>query len=82
MKIFISWSGESSKAIAVEIREWFRLILADAEPFISVSDIEAGERWLDVVGKHLEATTLAKQGHVNESGKAFNPKSVAVMLTV
>jgi len=27
------------------------------------------------------STELAAQGHVNERGKAFNPKSVAAMLT-
>ena len=26
------------------------------------------------------STELARQGHLNESSKAFNPKSVAVML--
>lgn len=54
MKIFISWSGERSEALAKALREWFPLVLHFVEPWLSKSDIEAGERWSIEIAKELE----------------------------
>jgi len=54
MKIFISWSGERSEALAKALREWFPLVLHFVEPWLSKSDIQAGERWSIEVAKELE----------------------------
>ena len=54
MKIFISWSGERSEAIAKALREWFPLVLHFLQPWLSGSDIEAGERWSIEIAKELE----------------------------
>jgi len=55
MKLFISWSGERSKALAFALRDWFPLVLHYVEPWLSEADIEAGQRWADAVAKELEA---------------------------
>ena len=58
MKIFISWSGERSQQLAQALRDWLPLVLHFAEPWVSQSDIEAGDRWANEVGKELEASNF------------------------
>jgi hypothetical protein len=55
MKLFISWSGERSHALATALREWFPLVLHYVRPWLSEADISAGERWAEAVAKELEA---------------------------
>lgn len=55
MKVFISWSGKRSEALAKALREWFPLVLHFVEPWLSQSDIQAGERWSVQVAKGLES---------------------------
>lgn len=55
MKVFISWSGERSEAMAKALREWFPLVLHYVEPWLSQSDIQAGERWSIEIAKELES---------------------------
>lgn len=54
MKVFISWSGDRSQALAKALREWFPLVLYFINPFVSQSDINAGDRWSVEIGKELE----------------------------
>lgn len=54
MKIFLSWSGDRSKAVAAALRDWLPLILHYAKPWLSQRDIGAGERWALEIGKELE----------------------------
>ncbi len=54
MKVFISWSGERSRAIADILRDWLKDVLRDIEPFISTQDIYKGEQWLDSITKELD----------------------------
>lgn len=56
MKLFISWSGPRSKALAEALREWTPLVLPYAQPWMSESDIWAGERWQSAVATELETT--------------------------
>lgn len=58
MKIFLSWSGDASKAVATALREWLPLVLRDADPWLSHTDIAAGERWSVEVAKELEASNF------------------------
>lgn len=53
VKVFLSWSGEYSRQIAMGLREWLPQILNEVEPFISTS-IEAGTRWQAEVAAQLE----------------------------
>jgi hypothetical protein len=51
----VSWSGERSKALAHALRDWLPLVLHYVEPWLSETDISAGERWGEAVAKELEA---------------------------
>lgn len=55
MKVFISWSGGRSHALADALHAWLPLVLHYVEPWLSQADIEAGQRWADQVAKELEA---------------------------
>ncbi|MFO0154193.1 MAG: toll/interleukin-1 receptor domain-containing protein, partial [Alphaproteobacteria bacterium] len=54
MKLFISWSGERSEALAKALREWLPLVLHFVDPWLSQSDIQPGERWSVQIAKELE----------------------------
>jgi hypothetical protein len=58
VKVFLSWSGERSKAMAVGLREWLPLVLHYVEPWMSELDISAGGRWAVEVGRELEASNF------------------------
>jgi hypothetical protein len=58
MKVFISWSGETSRAMAEQLRDWLPLVLHYVEPWMSDVDIDAGDRWADSVAKELEASNF------------------------
>ena len=54
MKLFISWSGERSKALANKLGDWLPMILQYVEPFVSDQDISAGDRWAQKIAGELE----------------------------
>jgi hypothetical protein len=56
MKVFLSWSGESSQALAGILREWLALVFPDVSFWISSRDIQAGQRWGNELDRELEAT--------------------------
>lgn len=58
MKLFISWSGERSQALAQALREWLPLVLHYVEPWLSEADVSAGDRWAQAVAKELEASNF------------------------
>jgi len=58
MKVFISWSGERSQALALALREWLPLVLHYVEPWLSEADVAAGDRWAQAVAKELEASNF------------------------
>lgn len=47
MKVFISWSGPLSKAVAEALRTWLRRVIPLIDPFISSQDIPKGDFWLN-----------------------------------
>jgi len=58
MKVFISWSGERSQALANALRELIPLVLHYVEPWLSEADIAAGARWAEAVAKELEESNF------------------------
>ena len=58
MDIFISWSGERSKSLAEALRDWLPKVIQNLNPWISVSDIEKGARWLKDISEKLETTNF------------------------
>lgn len=57
MKVFLSWSGERSKFIAISLSEWLEQVLQAVEPWVS-SDIEKGKRWDGEISKKLEQSKV------------------------
>jgi hypothetical protein len=53
MDIFISWSGEKSRAIAEAIREWLPKIMNSVKPWMSQTDISKGSRWDPDITRNL-----------------------------
>ncbi len=58
MKVFIGWSGERSQALAQALRDWIPLVLHYVEPWLSESDVAAGERWAQAIAKELETSNF------------------------
>lgn len=56
MKVFISWSGARSHAVAVELRRWLPRTLQSVEPFMSSSDLEKGGQWTSALSQELSET--------------------------
>lgn len=58
MKVFISWSGKRSKALAKALKEWIPLIVQHAKPWVSDKDISAGDRWAQAIAGELESSNF------------------------
>lgn len=54
MKVFISWSGGTSKKVAELLREWLPTVLQTIKPYFTPSDIEKGTRWSSDIAKELD----------------------------
>lgn len=58
MNVFISWSGEESKAYAEVFRQWLPKIIQACDPFYSPEDIKAGMRWSVEIADKLQETEI------------------------
>jgi hypothetical protein len=58
MKLFVSWSGAHSHAIALALRSWLPYIFTDLQIFVSTEDVRKGKRWLPEISKELGTTNL------------------------
>jgi TIR domain len=58
MKVFISWSGGRSKALAFALRDWLPEVLQYVKPWVSEKDIGAGDRWAQSIAGELEAANF------------------------
>jgi hypothetical protein len=54
MEVFIGWSGERSRSLAVAMRSWLPLVLHFVEPWLSEEDVSAGVRWNEAIAKQLD----------------------------
>lgn len=54
MDVFISWSGERSRAAAEALRGWLPKIINALKPWLSSADIDKGARWSSDVALRLE----------------------------
>jgi hypothetical protein len=59
MKVFLSWSGDRSKAIAEVMRKWLPSVLQAVRPYFSPDDVSKGSRWSSEIAKELEASRIA-----------------------
>jgi hypothetical protein len=58
MKVFISWSGERSKAVAEALRYWLPKVIQAVQPWMSANDIEKGTQWRTGLANELEQTSI------------------------
>jgi|GEM_PF-4483067 len=59
VRIFISWSGKQSLAVAEALHDWLPRVIQQAKPWMSKRDIEAGTLWGNELHQELEQGTLA-----------------------
>lgn len=57
MKVFLSWSGEESRALAGILHEWLPTVLQFVDPWMSSEDITKGRRWGAEIAEALEETS-------------------------
>lgn len=55
MDIFISWSKEPSKQVAIALAEWLPEVIQSLKPWIS-EDVSVGTRWNAKIAKQLSST--------------------------
>lgn len=58
MKVFISWSGSRSRAIADILRRWLPSVLQAVRPYFSPDDVAKGSRWSSEIAKELETSRI------------------------
>lgn len=58
MKVFITWSGERSRAAAEVIRTWLPGVLQAVKPYFSPDDVAKGTRWFPEIAKELDASVI------------------------
>ncbi|SED28496.1 TIR domain-containing protein [Pseudomonas frederiksbergensis] len=56
MKVFVSWSGQRSKAVAELISDWIKCVLQASQPWISTRDIDKGAIWFSEIADQLKDT--------------------------
>ncbi len=58
MKVFISWSGQTSKNIAEIFRQWIPSVIQLVKPYYSPDDIAKGTRWGTEISKELDESKV------------------------
>jgi len=58
MNIFVSWSGDYSRAAAVALKEWLPLLFNPIDIFVSSESIRKGKRWPQEIAVQLEKTNF------------------------
>lgn len=56
--LFISWSGDMSRAIAEALRGWLPSVIQAVRPWLSATDMEKGVRWAGELSDKLEETSF------------------------
>ena len=56
-KIFISWSGNKSKDIALLLKKWIPILLSNIDTFVSDADVEKGTRGMERISMELQDTS-------------------------
>lgn len=54
MKVFVSWSGDTSLEVAKAIKDWLPNVIQSVDVFLSSVDIAPGEQWFTKLGSVLD----------------------------
>jgi hypothetical protein len=57
LKIFLSWSGETSHKVSLIFRDWLPSVIQSIEPYVSSEDIDKGTRWSTDIAMELEESS-------------------------
>jgi len=58
LKIFISWSGKRSLAVAEIMSDWIKCVLQSSQPWISTRHIERGSLWFSEINEKLRDVSV------------------------
>ncbi|WDG09694.1 TIR domain-containing protein [Vibrio campbellii] len=58
MNVFLSWSGNRSKAVAELLDEWLQCVIQAVDPWMSSKDIDRGSLWFSEINDQLQNTTI------------------------
>lgn len=58
MNVFLSWSGERSKQVAVLLKEWLKCVIQAVHPWVSSKDIDRGSLWFTEISQRLGETSV------------------------
>ena len=58
MRVFISWSGERSKCVALLLKEWLSCVVQSVRPWVSSKDIDRGSLWFTEISQQLGETSV------------------------
>lgn len=58
MNVFLSWSGDRSKAVAELLDTWLQCVIQAVDPWMSSKDIDRGSLWFSEINDQLQNTTI------------------------
>ncbi|OYU18764.1 MAG: toll-Interleukin receptor [Rhodobacteraceae bacterium PARR1] len=58
MRVFVSWSGDRSRHVALLLKEWLSCVVQACQPWISARDIERGALWFSEISEQLRETSV------------------------
>ncbi|MDF2232260.1 TIR domain-containing protein [Albimonas sp. CAU 1670] len=58
MDVFISWSGNPSKALAETFRTWLPSVIQACKPYFTPNDIEKGAKWNSEISAKLDSSDI------------------------
>ncbi|MEW6645986.1 MAG: TIR domain-containing protein [Pseudomonadota bacterium] len=58
MKVFISWSGDTSHKVAKALRDWLPSVIQSIIPYVSSEDIDKGARWSSDIADELDESSF------------------------
>jgi len=81
MKIFVSWSKQTSKLIAEELKHFLGMTLGNVNVWMSETDIQKGTRWGEQIAEALDTTKVGlivcTKGNLREPWLHFEAGALA-----